>query len=372
MDAMDATGGLITVDDFERVAGARLEKTAWDYYRSGADAEVTLRENRAAFERLAIHYKVFVDVSAPKLGVRVLGRDLPHPILIAPTAYHCLACPDGENATARAAATGRALMVVSTLATTLLEDVAAAAPGPKWFQLYVHKDRELTKDLVARAEAAGYEAIVLTADTPVLGRRLADERNGFNLRPGMTMPNLIAPGSPPDALVERAGGASLLARYVASRHDASLTWRDVEALVVSTKLPVLVKGVVRPDDALRSIDAGARGVIVSNHGARQLDGAPATIEVLPSIADAVGDRGEVLVDGGVRWGTDVLKALALGARAVLVGRPILWGLAVAGEAGALRVLEILVSELARAMALAGAPDVAALDRDLVRPRRPGA
>jgi 4-hydroxymandelate oxidase len=372
MDAKDATADLITIDDFERVASVCLEKTAWDYYRSGADAEVTLRENRAAFDRLAIHYRVFVDVSAPKLGVRILGRDLPHPILVAPTAYHCLACPDGEKATARAAAAGGALMVVSTLATTLLEDVAAAATGPKWFQLYVHKDRDLTKDLVGRAEASGYEAIVLTADTPVLGRRLADERNGFRLRPGLTMPNLIPPGTAPEALVERAGGASLLGRYVASRHDASLTWRDVETLTASTKLPVLVKGIVRPDDATRAIDAGARGVIVSNHGARQLDGAPATIEVLPSIADAVGDRGEVLVDGGIRWGTDVLKAIALGARAVLVGRPILWGLAAAGEAGALQVLEILVAELRRAMALAGAPEIASLDRDLVRPRRLGA
>jgi isopentenyl diphosphate isomerase/L-lactate dehydrogenase-like FMN-dependent dehydrogenase len=363
------TDGCITIDDFERLAGERLESSAWDYYRSGADGQVTLRENRAAFERLSIHYKVFVDVSAPNLGVKVLGRDLPHPILIAPTAYHRLACEDGENATARAAERTGALMVVSTLATTILEEVASAARGPKWFQLYVHKDRALTADLVNRAGASGYEAIVVTADTPVLGRRLLDERNGFSLRQGLTMPNLVPPGSTAEKLLEQAGGSSMLSRYVATRHDASLTWKDVEALVQSTKLPVLVKGIVRPDDAARAIDAGARGVIVSNHGARQLDGSPATIEVLPSIADAIGDRGDVLLDGGIRWGTDVLKALALGARAVLLGRPILWGLAVAGEEGVVRVIETLVAELTRAMALAGAPEIAALDRDLVRHRR---
>jgi 4-hydroxymandelate oxidase len=336
---------------------------AYDYYRSGADEGRTLRANRSAFRRLEIHYRVLVDVAERDLGADVLGTRVPFPILVAPTAYHRLAHPDGEIATALAAADLGTIFTLSTLATTSIEEVAAASRGPRWFQLYVHKDRGFTRSLVERAEAAGYRALMLTADTPLLGRRLADVRNNFALPDGLVMANLVHAAAPSGA----GGQSSALAGYVAARHDASLTWRDVEWLRSLTSMPVLLKGIVRPDDAERAIEHGAAAIVVSNHGARQLDGSPATINALPRVVDAVAGRCPVLMDGGVRWGTDVLKALALGARAVLVGRPILWGLSVGGREGVVRVLQILRDELSTAMALAGCPDLAALDRDLVRP-----
>lgn len=353
---------LLTVDDFERAARARLSRMAYDYYRSGADEGRTLRANRRAFRRLEILPRVLVDVAERDMSTTLLGTKVPFPILVAPTAYQRLAHPDGEIASSRAAAELGTIFTLSTLATSSLEDVAAASDGPRWFQLYVHKDRGLTRALVERAESAGYRALMLTVDTPVLGRRIADVRNGFALPDGLVMANLL------DAVASEASErrGSLLAAYVASRHDASLTWRDVEWLRSLTRLPILLKGVVRPDDAIRAIDCGAAGVVVSNHGGRQLDGAPATLDVLPSIVDAVAGRGLVLMDGGVRWGTDVLKALALGARAVLVGRPVLWGLAALGGEGVARVLSALRDELSIAMALAGCPNLAAIDRDLVR------
>jgi 4-hydroxymandelate oxidase len=275
-----------------------------------------------------------------------------------------MAHPEGELATARAAAAMGSLHIVSTLATTRLEDVAAASEAPKWFQLYVHKDRGLTRSLVERAQAAGYRAIVLTVDAPILGRRLADERNLFALPAGMTMANLQSAAGLGSTLEEQ----SMLAKYVASRHDASLTWKDLSWLYGLASLPLLIKGVVRGDDAARAVDHGVAGVVVSNHGARQLDGAPASIDALPGVVAAVAGRCPVLFDGGVRRGTDVLKALALGAVAVLVGRPILWGLAVGGEQGVARVLEILQHELSTAMALAGCARIADIGGDLVRRR----
>jgi 4-hydroxymandelate oxidase len=252
-------------------------------------------------------------------------------------------------------------MVVSTLATTSLEEVAADA-GPRWFQLYVHKDRGLTRALVEQAHAAGYSALVLTVDTPLLGRRLCDERNGFALPDGLTMANLAHAVK---AASSDAQG-SALNQYVASRHDASFTWRDLEWLRGLAPLPLVLKGVLRRDDAARAVEHGCAGVIVSNHGARQLDGTPASLEALPGVVDAVAGRAPVLMDGGIRWGTDVLKALALGASAVLVGRPILWGLAVNGEAGVFHVLNLLREELSLAMALAGCTTLPTITRELVR------
>jgi 4-hydroxymandelate oxidase len=346
---------MITVDDFEAEARARLPQAAYDYYRSGADEEHTLRRNRDAFARWEIAYRVFVDVSAPRVATTVLGTNVATPILIAPTAYHKLAHPDGERATMGAAADEGSLYVASTLATTTLEDCASAAPeAPKWFQLYVHKDRDFTARLVARAKAAGYTAIVLTCDTPVLGRRLADVRNAFCLPDGLVMANLVDT-IPPDM---QKGYGSELARYVASRHDPAVTWSDVRDLALAcAPLPLVVKGIVRADDALRAIDHGARGVWVSNHGGRQLDLAPSTIDALAEIAPVVGDRAEVYVDGGIRSGTHALVALGLGARAVFVGRPILWGLASGGREGAARILALLREELVRAMQLAGCGDI---------------
>jgi len=354
---------LICIPEFEKAARSALSRMAWDYYRSGADAERTLRENIRAYRRWEIHYRVLVDVSRREMGTTLFGIPVSMPILIAPTAYQCLAHPDGELATARAAAEAGTIYTLSTLATTSIEDVARVSTGSRWFQLYVHKDRDLTRSLVTRAEAADYKAIVLTVDTPVLGRRIRDVRNGFGLPAGLVMANLVDAAG-----MNGLQSSSALARYIASRHDASLSWKDVEWLRGMTRLPVLLKGIVRSDDALRAIDAGAAGIVVSNHGARQLDGAPATLDVLPRIVQSVAGRVPVLVDGGIRWGTDVLKALALGARAVMIGRPVLWGLAVGGASGVRSVLEIFREELSTAMALAGCSSLETIDRSLVERR----
>ena len=362
---LDPLAACITVDDFEAAARERLSAMAYDYYRSGADEEHTLHRNRDAWTTYELWYRTLVDVSAPRIATSVLGTDVASPLLIAPTAYHCLAHPDGERATARAAAAAGSLYVASTLATTALDDVAAAAPdAPRWFQLYVHKDRDFTARLVARAKAAGYGAIVVTCDTPVLGRRCADVRNGFALPSGMVMANLIDI-LPPDL---QEGSGSELARFVASRHDASFSLKDLAALAdTCAPLPLVVKGIVRGDDARAALDHGARAIWVSNHGGRQLDLAPATADGLVEVAAAVAQRAEVYVDGGIRSGTHALIALGLGARAVFIGRPVLWGLAAAGEEGVSRVLGLLTGELVRAMQLAGCADVAAVPPDLVRP-----
>jgi 4-hydroxymandelate oxidase len=356
---------LLTTHDFEAMAKERLARASYDYYRSGADDELTLRRNAEAFERYEIRYRTFVDVSAPLASTTVLGSEVSFPILVAPTAYHKLACAEGEPATARAARDAGTLYVASTLATTSLEDVRAAAPdASQWFQLYVHRDREFTANLVRRAKSAGFRAIALTCDTPVLGRRLADAKNRFCLPDGIVLANLV------DVLPKdlREGHGSELARFVAARHDPGVTWKDLRWLVdLAAPLPVVVKGIVRGDDALRALDHGAQAIWVSNHGGRQLDCAPATLDALVEVVRDVGARAEVYVDGGVRSGTQALVALGLGARAVFVGRPILWGLAVDAEAGVRRVLDILRSELVHAMRLAGCARLEDA-RDLVRRR----
>ena len=356
----------VNIFELEVIARENLSREAYDYYASGAQDEVTLRENRAAYDRLTLAYRVLVDVSRREMATTVLGQPVAMPLLVAPTAFHRLATPEGEVATARAAGAAGTVMILSTLSNTPVEEVVAAASGPVWFQLYVYRDREVTEGLVRRAEAAGCQALVLTVDAPLIGRRERDVRNRFQLPPGLTVANLLPQGygELPPALAD-----SGLAAYVTSFLDPSTSWRDVDWLQSITRLPLLVKGIVRPDDALRAAEAGAAGVIVSNHGGRQLDTAPATIDVLPEIADALDSRGhriEVLVDGGVRRGTDILKALALGARAVLVGRPVLWGLAANGEAGAALALRLLRDEFDLAMALAGAPTLADITRDLIR------
>jgi 4-hydroxymandelate oxidase len=356
----------VNVLELEAIARERIPKEAWDYYASGAEDEVTLRQNRAAFERLSIAYRVMVDVSRRDTATSVLGHPVAMPVLTAPTAFHRLACPDGELATARAAGAAGTIMILSTLSNTPVEEVVAAASGPVWFQLYLYKDRKASEGVVRRAEAAGCRALVLTVDAPLLGRRERDIRNRFRLPLGLAVANMLPEGY---GEVPPAAADSGLAAYFATLLDPALTWRDVAWLRSITHLPVLVKGIVRPDDAVRAAEAGAAGIVVSNHGGRQLDTSPATIDVLPEIADALsssGHRIELLMDGGVRRGTDVLKALALGARAVLVGRPILWGLGAAGEAGAAQVLRMLHDEFDLAMALAGAPTVAEITRDLVR------
>jgi 4-hydroxymandelate oxidase len=351
----------LNLAEIELEARERLAPLAYEYYVGGANDEVTVRENRAAFERLALRYHVLVDVSRRALGTTVLDTPIEFPVLVAPTAFQRLACDDGELATARAAAAAGTVMILSTASTCTIEDVGAVG-GTQWFQLYVYNDRGLTKALVERAEAAGMRAIVLTVDAPILGRRERDLRNRFHLPDGVRLANVPSSGSVP---MPTGHGESGLANHFASGIDAGLTWKDVEWLRSITRLPVVIKGIVRGDDAARAVDHGAAAVIVSNHGGRQLDTAIASVRALPEIAEAVAGRAEVLLDGGVRRGTDVIKAIALGARAVLVGRPVVWGLAAAGEGGARRVLELLRAEVDLAMALCGCPTIDDISRDLV-------
>ena len=351
----------VNLFEYERLAAERLPQMAYDYFAGGAHDEVTLRENRAAFDRIALRPRVLVDASHRDHSAQVLGRRHATPLLVAPMAFARLAHPDAEPGLARAAGAADVTMTVSTRSTTTLEEVAAAADAPLWFQLYVYRDRDVTRSLVERAEAAGYEALVLTVDAPLLGRRERDARNRFTLPEGFTVANLVSE----EQRTLAAGDDSALARYFDSLLDPSLTWADLEWLCSITRLPVLVKGVVRGDDAALAVEHGAAGVIVSNHGGRQLDTALPTIEALPEVAAAVAGRAEVLMDGGVRRGTDVLKAIARGASAVLVGRPLLWGLAVDGEDGARRVLELLRAEFDLAMALCGARTVDEITADLL-------
>lgn len=358
----DRLAGCVNVADLESIARRRLPRGVYDYYAGGAEDEGTLARNREGFGKWVLLPRVLVDVDRVDLSTTALGAPVSLPIHVAPTAYQRLATPEGETATARAAGSSGALMVVSSLATRTLEDVAAAASGPLWFQLYVYRDRALTLEVLQRAEAAGYQALVLTADTPRLGRRERDFRNGFSLPADVTIANFAKAG----ASYARWDSKSSMFSFANSQLDPSLTWEAVSWFREKTRLPILVKGVVRADDAVRALERGVAGLIVSNHGGRQLDGEEATILALPDIVSAVGDRAEVYVDGGFRRGTDVLKALALGARGVLVGRPILWGLAAAGERGAARALEMLRDELALSMALAGCPSLSAIERSLVR------
>lgn len=353
----------VSVFDLEAWGRATLATPARDYYASGAHDEITLRRNREAFDRLEVAYRVLVDVSRRTQETTVLGHRLSTPLIVAPTAFHQLACAEGEVATARAAGTLGTIMTLSTLSNRAVEDVVAAASGPVWFQLYVYRDRDKTRALVERAQAAGCQALVLTVDAPLLGTRERDVRNRFRLPEGLEVRNMTAAGMgqlPSDV------ADSGLAAYFAQLLDPSLTWKDLDWLASISPLPVLVKGIVRGDDAARAVEHGAAGIVVSNHGGRQLDTSVPTIRALPQVVEAVDGRAEVLLDGGIRRGTDVLKALALGARAVLIGRPVLWGLAVAGQRGAERALEILRDELDLAMALVGAPTLAELTPDLIR------
>lgn len=348
--------------ELEDMARAKVPHAAFDYIAGGAEDEVTLLRNREAFGRWALRPRVLVDVSKRDTSTTVLGQKVSMPILVAPTAFHALVHPEGEIATAKGTADADSLMVVSTIATKTLEEVAATVPAPRWFQLYVYKDRKVTEDLVHRAVRAGYRALCLTVDTPVLGRRERDERNAFTLPPGLGIANLRPAGL--DGMPEAQRG-SAFAKYVADLLDASLTWRDVDWLRSIRPLPILVKGILTAEDARLAVDHGAQGVIVSNHGGRQLDSTVATLDALPEVVAAVNGRAEVYVDGGIRRGTDVLKAIALGAKAVLVGRPILWGLALGGADGVRAVLEHLRMELDQAMALAGCTNVGAIKRDRV-------
>lgn len=353
----------INLHDYEEAARHKMPRMAFDYYASGANDEITLRENPGAFQRLSLQYRVLRDVSTCSLAASLLGHDLDLPLLLAPTAFHGLAHPEAERASVRAAGRLGTLMTLSTMSNTAMEDVTDAATGPVWFQLYVYKDRDLTAGLVRRAEAAGCRALVLTVDLPPLGQRERDVRNRFQMPPGLEAKNLLPAGL--GDITDNADG-SALASYTDTLFDPSLTWKDVTWLADLTDLPLVIKGIVHPDDARLAIDHGAKAVWVSNHGGRQLDTAVATVDVLPEIVEAVGDTAEVILDGGIRRGTDILKALALGARAVAVGRPLLWGLAVDGEDGVVHALGLLRRELEVAMGLCGARSLDELSPALIR------
>jgi len=354
---------LLNIVDYARAARRGLPNDVLDYFEGGALDEVTLRENVAGWERLKLYYRVLAGVRSRDIATTVLGQPISMPIVVAPTAFHKLACTEGEVATARAAKTARTLFILSSLSNTAMETVFAEAASPRWFQLYIYKDRSVTSELVKRAEAAGAEAIVLTVDAPGLGTRERDARNRFRLPDGLRVENLAPLGK--GNFPQVAGSA--LAAYVQSNFKDDLSFGDLDWLCAITRLPVVVKGVCRGDDARRAAEHGAKAVVVSNHGGRQLDTAPATSEVLPQVTEAVGNLCEVYVDGGVRRGSDVLKALALGARAVLVGRPILWGLCANGERGVVDVLEIFRRELDEAMLLSGCTTLSDIGRWLLAP-----
>jgi 4-hydroxymandelate oxidase len=347
---------LVCYEDFLAAARDRLDRDAFDYFRSGALTEWTLRENETAFARWRFHKRVMVDVSTIDATTSVLGTDIACPVLVAPTAFHKLADPEGETATARAAKSVDTIMVNSTLSTVPLEDVAAT--GVKgWFQLYILKDRSHTERMIERAVTSGFTAIVLTVDTPMIGIRYADQRNRFRLPPGLSMATLES--NMPDS---EASGL----RAFTDLFDQSLTWHDIEWICNVAELPVIAKGILTDVDARRALDAGAAAVIVSNHGGRQLDGDPATLDALPEVVAEVGKDTTVLLDGGIRSGPDVVKALCLGADAVLIGRPVLWGLAAGGEAGAERVLRLLNDEVIDTLRQIGAPTLADLGPHLLR------
>jgi 4-hydroxymandelate oxidase len=360
--AQQTPGSLLaSLSDYEKAAQTSMSPLAWEYVSGGAGDEKTLAWNHDAYNEIRLRNKVLVDVSKIDTATRIFGQDLAHPILLAPTAYHKLVHREGEVATARGAGIAKATMIVSSFATTKIEEVAAAASGPVWFQLYVQPDREFTRDLVQRVQTAGVRALVLTVDTPVLGARNRETRIGFKLPAGMTRENLTAL----DAKVASATHRPPEGQIYSAVLEPRLTWKDVEWLRSIAKVPVILKGILDPDDAKRAAESGVDGIIVSNHGARNLDTVPATITALPRITDAVGRRIPILVDGGIRRGTDVLKALAFGASAVAIGRPYLYGLAVDGSAGVARVVDILKTELEMAMALTGRTTIAAIDRKVL-------
>ncbi|MCB9686284.1 MAG: alpha-hydroxy-acid oxidizing protein [Alphaproteobacteria bacterium] len=346
------------LDAWERDAIAALPAMVADYYAGGARSEGTLRANRSGWSRHALVHRILAGVREVRTAASFAGVRVAAPIVAAPTAFHRLAHPDGEVATARGVAAAGSAMVLSTLSTAAVEEVAAAAPGRVAFQLYVYRDRGATRALVERVRAAGCRALVLTADAAILGTRFRDVRNGFHLPPGLSLPN----AAPEGRTMDGDGSGSVLARYVADQLDPSLGWGDLEAFLADAGLPVWIKGVVHPEDAARAAAMGVAGIVVSNHGGRQLDAGIATADALPRVVDAVAGRCPVWVDGGVRRGTDVCVALALGADGVLLGRPVLWGLALEGADGVRQVLELLRAELVEALTLIGVSDHRTLDR----------
>jgi isopentenyl diphosphate isomerase/L-lactate dehydrogenase-like FMN-dependent dehydrogenase len=364
----EALGQALTLQDLERLAASTLDRPAFDYIAGGAGDEQTLSANVEAFRKWQLRPRVLVDVSRIATNTTFLGRPVAVPFAVAPVAFQDFAHPEAEVATARAAASAGALFCLSTMSSRSMEEVAAAsdvtrpkgetAPAPRWFQLYVHRDRARSEDLVKRAAGAGFGAIVVTLDFAVAGNRERDRRNGLAYPQQFGNFELASEGG------TTANGS--IGMVIGGLNDASLTWRDLEWLRGATELPVVLKGVLTSEDAALAVDHGVDGLIVSNHGGRQLDRTPPTIDVLAEIVDAVAGRAEVYLDGGVRRGADVITALALGARGVFVGRPIVFGLAVGGEKGARRAIDILADELRTDLALLGTTTPEELGRQHLR------
>lgn len=372
-----------SIEDLERLARRRLPRPVYDYLAGGADDEWTLQRNRRAFADFAIAPRILSDTSYVDMRTTLFGRTLEWPMLLAPTGLTSLFHPDAEPAVGRAATRSGAAYALSTLGTTRIEAFADTMAGMKLFQIYLFKDRGLTEEFVARAEAAGIDALILTVDTPVAGNRERDRRNGLSLPPRLTVASLLHfalhPGWSLPALRRRfdfanvshrtdllAKGSMSLFSYIDRQFDRSLTWRDVEWLAGHWRGPLAVKGVLTAADARLAVANGARGIILSNHGGRQLDGVPAPLDQLPAVADALSGSADIILDSGIRRGTDMLKALAMGATAVSVGRAYLFGLAAGGEAGVDRALALLKSEFERALILSGVPRLADIDQHAIQ------
>ncbi|XP_020240529.1 (S)-2-hydroxy-acid oxidase GLO1 [Cajanus cajan] len=352
---------ITNVSEYEEIAKEKLPKMVFDYYASGAEDQWTLKENRNAFSRILFRPRILVDVSKIDLTTTVLGFKISMPIMIAPTAMQKMAHPEGELATARAASAAGTIMTLSSWSTSSVEEVASTGPGIRFFQLYVLKDRNVAAQLVRRAERAGFKAIALTVDTPILGRREADIKNRFTLPPNLLLKNFEGLDLGEMDKTSDSG----LAAYVAGQVDRSLNWKDIKWLQTITSLPILVKGVLTAEDTRIAVQVGAAGIIVSNHGARQLDYVPATIMALEEVVKAAQGRVPVFLDGGIRRGTDVFKALALGASGVFIGRPVVFSLAADGEAGVRKVLQMLHDEFELTMALSGCRSLKEITSDHV-------
>ncbi|KAF3953486.1 hypothetical protein CMV_021074 [Castanea mollissima] len=376
-------GEPVNLNEFQELAREALPKMYYDFYAGGAEDQYTLEENMEAFRRIMIQPRILVDVSRIDLSTNVLGYNISAPILIAPTALHKLAHPEGEVVTARAAAACKTIMALSFTSSCTLEEVASSCNAVRFFQIYVYKRRDLSALLVQRAERNGYKALVLTADSPRVGRKEADIKNKMILPKLKNTERFLSLEASSDnvsdleAFTKETKDASFwwkdngsnLAAFAKETKDASFCWKDIEWLSTITNMPILIKGLLTREDAIKAVKVGVAGIVVSNHGGRQLDYAPATITVLEEVVQAVGGRIPVFFDGGVRRGTDVFKALALGAQAVLIGRPVIYGLAAKGEYGVRQVIKMLKDELELTMALSGCTSVKAITRRHVRTER---
>jgi L-lactate dehydrogenase (cytochrome) len=373
---------IVNIDDLRRAARRRLPRALFDYIDGGAEDERTLRANQADFARYTFRPRVLVDVSRRDQAITVLGEPIASPLILSPTGFTGLFWPRGEAVAARAAGRKGIIFTASTMSICSMEEIAQAATGPLWFQLYVWRDREVVRSLIERARAAGFRALVVTVDTPVLGRRERDVRSGLVLPPRVTLRNVLDSvrrvswwrgvlTHPRPTFGNFVGAAGLshdavsLATFTTQQFSPAVGWSDIDWYRSIWRGPIAVKGVLSPEDARLAVDRGIEAVIVSNHGGRQLDGAPSPIAVLPDIVDAVAGRAEVFLDGGIRRGADVVKALALGARACMIGKAFNYGVAAAGQAGVEKAIDILQTEIDRTLALIGRPTLADLDRSAV-------